>query len=537
MDLPGLALSDQQTGAASPAGPAQYVLSAIAKLPNPEKDVAARALRTLERRLAAAAPSADSTAFAAEWPAVYEVWRRENVAAIAARNVLKSRSPTPPTPAATQFLKAKIEEWLALSADHVPGPGPSDAAEAQRERDGMYELDAAAVEFLSRIGSPGDELRKQGEKAAEWLRSQAPLWWNEVAAGGEPPWARWRDPVRWATLLGRALWTGQVAALSVAEEEKPAALSLWSLERATRLMGPGVHVVSEEASTPRVVTDRGEPLAVVQQSLTFNIPALDMDATRALGLRPDLVRSLDGQKLIRWEVVTGHRRTLERLPDPRTIQVPGAYTGLCEVLGCRSKKSADQLRRIVEAQAHLVWTAPDGSHGNMLSYYVTRATGGRRANLSLTLGEMLLPDFVFRFKGATQAMRDARKLVPITDLPPLLNPNCYHGEQATFQLHLLSAIRRRATELVEFGGVYFREEDLASMAAEAGLPTQMLARLIDCWVQGDDHTPPFLSRVDKERFTLAEGHAAARAFLEDAGRRELKGAARGRAGARKNREA
>jgi hypothetical protein len=61
-----------------------------------------------------------------------------------------------------------------------------------------------------------------------------------------------------------------------------------------------------------------------------------------------------------------------------------------------------------------------------------------------------------------------------------------------------------SVELIEHGGVRLADEDLAQLAANVGLASGLVARVIDRWMQDGNDGPAFLARVDGEadRFTL-----------------------------------
>ena len=108
------------------------------------------------------------------------------------------------------------------------------------------------------------------------------------------------------------------------------------------------------------------------------------------------------------------------------------------------------------------------------------------------------------------------------------------GSQASFQLAVLGEMRRRAMELIEHGGVRLADQDLAQLAANVGLASGLVARVIARWMQDGNDGPAFLARVDGEadRFTLGDAYASALELLREGGHREKKGAASGRRAAR-----
>lgn len=61
----------------------------------------------------------------------------------------------------------------------------------------------------------------------------------------------------------------------------------------------------------------------------------------------------------------------------------------------------------------------------------------------------------------------------------------------------------------------------AQFAAESHVPRSLVSRLLPHWQEDHQDGPAVLKRVDRDRYTLGDAHAAARAFLEDGGQRSL----------------
>ena len=89
-------------------------------------------------------------------------------------------------------------------------------------------------------------------------------------------------------------------------------------------------------------------------------------------------------------------------------------------------------------------------------------------------------------------------------------------------------LRERATELASEGGVCFSLDDWTRLADRSGVPRRLAVPVRDHWLVGDTHAKPFLMTTGRDRFTLADAHTNERAFLEEAGRDEAVGRARGR---------
>ena len=113
---------------------------------------------------------------------------------------------------------------------------------------------------------------------------------------------------------------------------------------------------------------------------------------------------------------------------------------------------------------------------------------------------------------------------------------------ALFNLARLLVIhmRHHARDLAARGGVELTSARIEELGEALGLPSNLAQRQVEAWVTGVDPRTgnavvPLLKSVDQNRVTLADCEAGARRFLEQAGQRELDGAARSRRrkGARK----
>jgi hypothetical protein len=262
--------------------------------------------------------------------------------------------------------------------------------------------------------------------------------------------------------------------------------------------------------------------------LSLDGPALaDAKALAKVRQGVALFGSVGGHRVIRDQIFTGHRQALERNPDPRIIVIEGGWTAYAERLGMHGKKAAEQVRDVVEAENACEIPLPDGSYGRLLSREIRPARGHRPAHLKLILGTALLPHYVKELqremgsKAKTVDGRAALRLVPVLPLPPFVGGRSNeHGPQATASMDIVAYFRERARELAEHGGLPL-EAIFKAILVGAGVPASMAPVVLDRWCQDGDDAPAFLKRVGPDRYTLGDAHAAARAFIEDAGRTSI----------------
>lgn len=435
----------------------------------------------------------------------------------------------------------ELERFLRLHIDSVrqelgfEANPPTSEAQALLQEDGVLAWDARLAHYLEKLG-------ETGKIAATSLRKNALLRWEKLQQAIENPtasakpgevWALWADPnvsppgCRFALLLARVLWNDVVASWI----KRTACLVFPIFENVTRLHSRTNQ--PEERSGQRILASKDIEIARIERYEPLTLPTFEMAILEALLTRGlGLLGSVTAHRVLRWEVFEGHTRALRGDPDARALQVDGGWSGLAHTLGLTSKKAADEVHAIVVAQAHCGFHLPSGARGNLLSYSVVPARGQRKAEVTLILGDALLPHYVFTLRHklgvASRAAREAQRLIPMVDLPPFVGREREFGQQATFSLTLVSELRARARELAEQGGIQLDMARMARMAERVGLPVSLLPRVIDRWLRDGSDGPAFLARIEKDRYTLGPAHSAAQAFLLEAGQRELAGAEAGK---------
>jgi hypothetical protein len=364
--------------------------------------------------------------------------------------------------------------------------------------DGAEDLDEAFAAHLAHLG-------KAGQGAAGFLRGMA----QERAPG-----VLWREregmPPPFAVLLAMAIW-GDVVEPRM--RTKPASLVVPIMRAVTEL---------QSRATPR--QEDGAIRLSPGRGFGVSVPVMKAGIVHAFAARGvNLLGSIAAHRLVRWEVFEGHMQVMRGVPDARKIVVKGGWSGLAETLGMTGRRDAETLRDIVHAQASCFFELPTKrTHGNLVILEETiPAAPGRPAKVAIVLGTMILPGFVFEIKEnlgrASLSAREAMRLVPMVDLPPLVGRPNEHGAQATLSMAVVSEMRERATELVRRGGVKIELDRFRALAQLAGLPVHLVGMVRDRWVQDGDDAPAFLRVTGPDRYVLGDAHAAARGYLHQSG--------------------
>ena len=149
---------------------------------------------------------------------------------------------------------------------------------------------------------------------------------------------------------------------------------------------------------------------------------------------------------------------------------------------------------------------------------VTVGRGSRPGRIELSAGAPLRPGWVFHYRKGDRA----RKIVPVTELPPLVASTDKYGAQAWFWWRFVAEVRLRAAQVAERGGALLRPKDLAVIADASNLSRETIPELLDAWAD-DSKAPPSIERRN-DLYRLGPAHPLARAAIEQEGRKELLGA-------------
>jgi len=342
--------------------------------------------------------------------------------------------------------------------------------------------------------------------------------WLPAEPGGLP---RIADALAWALLP------------KIQENErKPPALMMPVHEAVLDLHRRGLEI---DPGARIIVQKTGQRVLDLRTPEALSLPVIDLAAMEPLltaGIKK--MGSLSAQRLLRWEVVTGHRQALDGHPDPRKLTVEGGWSALAKAIGARGSRARSELPGIIAVQGCAVWTWPNGRRGTLLTWDERPPAPGRAALINLVLGDVLLPGAVVEMEGRSRTMAEARRLVPMVDLlPPMTGKRANEqGQQAALQLAVMAEFRRHARELAKQGSIKISLTRWAELARHVGLPKTMLGKVLDVWTQGGNDAPAFLTRPDTRapwRFGLAQAYSTALAFLCAAGRREEGGKKGGKA--------
>lgn len=229
--------------------------------------------------------------------------------------------------------------------------------------------------------------------------------------------------------------------------------------------------------------------------------------------------TLTGHKLLRWEVKTGFNQWADGKDDFRRISSSGGYEGVAHQIGCGSGKNySTDVKAILHAQAHGLFQFPQGGSGNMIALREDEwLRNGEPSQIIIVLGDILVPNFAHRLpKG------EPRRLVPITDLPPLIGSANTHAAQAMLQLLVLEEFANQSDVLSERRCIHLSEEKWEELATQARLPRSSLIRVIIGWTEDDLFSKAFLDKQGNE-YSLGPAYANVLDFLKYQGQRRISG--------------
>lgn len=385
--------------------------------------------------------------------------------------------------------------------------------------------DETAAAFYEQLSTSAEA---RGGKTAEKLRANARTRWSN----GQDLFRLWTPQQphgvpRFALNLARLLWQDVVAPRTQREHQKPAALVRAVHIKVVDLLRPG----STFKDNHLMDKDGRQLMLLTRMSALDDVPAMEMEAIPKLLKRGvQLFGSIQAHRTVRHFVTEGHRRVLAGEADARRLQYDGGWARMAEDAGISESEEA---RAIVLALAHVPFVGPNSEQGNLLSYTWRPHAPGRKALVSVVLGDMLLPGFVHAMTGKTRSSVEARQLVPVVDLPGFVGRKNEHGAQATLQMLVLAEMRRRAVELATTGSVRFTDTMWRELVEQAALPPATLQRVLDRWTQNGNDTPAFLVRVGRDGWTLAvPAYSAALDYLVAAGRDSQQASVAGKASRR-----
>ena len=440
----------------------------------------------------------------------------------------------------------RLTGWLAVATGNLLarlGTPPTTPAEALALIDGMPAADAHLAAHLAELGKGTSKtvakVRTDGTRRAQSPTTMWEAWLGEPWTVDEVlanPHGRPSKPATWALrVLALVGWEHVIKPELTRERHRPKAVVRPVYASQALLMHAGSRVV-EEADGQHVLPglhDGGVPIRIAHADAR-------LFARIKAGI--DKLGTLTAHRLVRWEITTGYQQFLDRErdseSDPRVIKVSGGYSALArDHLGLKSNNDVEAVRDIIAAQDACVFDFPwanegAGHSGRLLIREESAAARGRPAQVRLVLGTMLLPHFADLLKHQEGQRGQFVKLVPVTDLPPLVGRPNEQGAQVSLSMMFVLWLRDHARVLHEQGGVRLRHADLQRMASDVGITdASLLTKVWDRWHRDGDDAPAFVKAIDGDRYTLADAHSAARQSILDAGRAEADGSKWGKASA------
>lgn len=411
----------------------------------------------------------------------------------------------------------------ALPSNSTPPRRDGDPQPAREPTDfegGPHWLGEQPRELEEAYAATLEEIGKYGAEQAARLRAQP------AAKSTEDFWGPWLPPAEGGTpvrhgWLVRVLWQDVVRPRLERATRKPPALA--------RLVHTPVAALLSGAPRRQLggqtVLDLGLPQPCIIRAEVAAIP----HAARGL----DLFRSIHAHKVLLHLAFAAHEKALAGELDPRVLTYEGGFAALAEASGIEGRHGAVKARELLEAFSALDLSLPGGDHARgLLSFIYGEARRNRKAYLKIVAGLPLLPDYVHelrRVAGNTSiAARREQDLIPLLPVPPTIGRANDAGPQATLQLRVVAHLRDHASDLAEGRGAPLPADTWTQLAAESHVPRSLAPKLLPHWLEDHQDGPAVLKRVDRDRYTLSDAHAAARAFLEDGGRRSLDSSEAGR---------
>lgn len=390
------------------------------------------------------------------------------------------------------------------------------------------QLDSNYIEHLRSIGVSGKKLATKVEANSKAIFEQYKKE-NYPSEARRNVWGLWVpngqiEPLCYFLyLMGQVLWEDECG-------------RYWNRQtsQVPAVVKPVIEIIKPMLSSTnkkKIITQENQIVCCNQDgSPIFYAPTIDPSMISMLQNGVQSLSTLTGHKLLRWQIKTGFENWATNKEDPRIITIDGGFSVVADLVGCNSTKEISKIKDIMQAQAFGQFIFPDGSRGNMIILRILeRYRNSEPSKISITLGDMLLPNYVF------QVGKNERRLIPIGDLPPLHGSKNSHAHQAQLQLLVFEEFSKQSDRMAEEGSAIIPMDKWKVMASEAGLNPNKVDHVIQHWCQ-PDLINCFLDKQGDE-YCLASYYENAQKFLVSQGQQRLINSERGRASARKKIEA
>jgi len=436
-----------------------------------------------------------------------------------------AKAPDKPAGELAEELRRRCERIVAR-LDELPSVRRLDSL----DDNGMLALDGLLVAEMQTIGDFGKATAERFAKRARQRGAALPVE-EGVDLLTAPTDDDHLDPLYWWHLdrprgilaLAEGLWRDEVLPRlkNPAAVVRPAHTGLTVLFSSAR---------REEEATGQRALSLGEPLV---RLTTVGQDAMQALRRAARGVK--LFGTVPAHRAMRYLVFEGHGRTIARDPDPRMLEYSSWSTFVRDCLHDHSKAAVEKYRSILWAMHSTDLVLPNGQTTRLLTLTDRKNGRGPGGRFQILLGAVLLPNYVHELQRVTGGPHE--KKIPWLPMPPFVGRERDHGAQANLQWHLLLALRDRAEELVNYGGVALSAEYLDKLAGDSGLPPILVPKVMERWTRDGDDGPAVLKEIERGIYTLGDHYARERDFLEEGGRMSLDGARNGRLAAEKRRRA
>lgn len=385
---------------------------------------------------------------------------------------------------------------------------------------GMLWLDAKAasyVDHLIQLGNSGRQTatRLRKESQARWTTySQTRRDESKNLAATIELYRLWFDPTffpspcRFLSMLAPLLWKSIVKTRIESKRHNLPAIPVRVADEIHKICySPGRRVEVVTGGGAELLDRRGGLLATIPSANSANIIAVQKQV-RAL-------KSLTGQRFLRWVVSKCCERTFDRGLDASRIIVTGGLEELATLIGEGNSNSARARLRDVLVAGHMIhhrWHG--GEIGGLWTYELRNQKAARNlpAEIEIRVGSILSPYYAMQ-----RLPKSDRMLVPIVPLPVFHGGKAAWPAQAAFQFAVVHQLVGKRRELVAFGGIRIQRDDWIDLATPAGLHAEQVEPLLELWTDGSDEA--FLERTGTDRYHLAANtlYGAARDFITRGG--------------------